>query len=51
MIGISVFVYVGIGTLVAAFTKGRSLLDTVLDIFLWPVIAWYYGKAFLRRLH
>lgn len=41
IIAISAFVYLAIGTAVTAFTYGRSVVDTVLDVLLWPVIIYY----------
>lgn len=42
MIGLGIFVYVIIGTVITAFTSGRSLIDTVLDVLLWPLIVYYF---------
>ena len=44
MIWIGVFVYFVIGSLVSAITTGRSVLDIVLDILLWPVIVYYFVR-------
>lgn len=45
---IGLFVYVAFGSVIAALTTGRSTVDIVLDILLWPVIVYYYFQARAR---
>lgn len=44
---VAIYIYLLLGAIVAAFTNGRSVIDLILDVILWPVIAWYwfaYGR-------
>lgn len=36
------FIYLMIGAVVSAVTTGRSVLDIILDVILWPVIGYFY---------
>lgn len=38
---LGVVTYLIIGTFVAAVTSGRSYVDLILDVLLWPVILYY----------
>lgn len=51
VIAIGLFVYVALGGVVSAFTYGRSMVDTVLDVVLWPVIIYYFAVAEWRVRH
>lgn len=41
-LGLGVFTYIVIGTVITALTNSRSTIDLILDVFLWPVILYYY---------
>ena len=41
---IGLVAYLVVGSVVAAFTRGRSVLDTVLDVALFPVILWDHWR-------
>lgn len=41
-LAVGFFLYFIIGSVIAAFALGRSIIDTMLDVVLWPVIVYYF---------